>query len=350
MHYQETFNFIMEHHEAFHYEELSTAAYRRIGAGFCGSVWTSSPNRVISSGAEQGTTGRKPTAIKREDGGPGRSLLNDYQIHQTLLDSYTICPSQLKTFLIPECYDFVKESYKGWETTNIHARFPQGYSACNILITQRIPPFPQHARNTIIEKYCPSSLIRNIKADTNNDDCLIRPYLGRRKWGQQASRIRVFSLRNYPLHINQIEELGLDPFAYSKVMAQALAFMYWLAKVDANDVEFILAPATDAPQFKSQALGNHNMWILDFDCCRRITMDRSGVEQAAKAFLRNDPFYPHPSRGRKEEDRILWQHFKAAFLESSLMIIRQAASEVPEDLPQLLIDTIESIARPHAAV
>ncbi|KAI1379847.1 zinc finger protein-domain-containing protein [Hypoxylon crocopeplum] len=202
----------------------------------------------------------------------------------------------------------------------------------------------------MIDQYCPSSLVGNIKADTKNDDCLIRPYLGRRKWGQHESRLRVFSLRNYPLHINQIGELGLDPFAYSKVMAQALAFMHWLAKVDANDVEFVLAPAEDAPQFRSQALGNHNMWILDFDCCRRISMDRSGTEQAAKAFLKNDPFYPHPSRGEEEEDRMLWQHFKAAFLEASLIIIRQATPEVPEDLPQLLIDTIESTARPHATI
>ncbi|KAI4862295.1 zinc finger protein-domain-containing protein [Hypoxylon rubiginosum] len=327
-------------HEAFHHEELSTTAYRRIGAGFCGSVWTSTLNHITSSGAEQGTTVRKPTAIKREDGGPGRSLLNDYEIHQTLLESYTRCPSQLATFLIPECYDFVAGSYKGWETTNILARFPRGFSPCNILITQRIPPFPQDARDAIISQYCPPSLAGNIKADINNDDCLIRPYLGRRKWGRQESRIRVFSLR----------ELGLDPFAYSEVMAQALAFMHWLAKVDANDVEFVLAPAEDTPQFRSRALGDHSMWILDFDCCRRMSMDRLGIEQAAGAFLRNDPFYPHPSRGEEEEDRMLWQHFKAAFLEASLTIIRQAAPEVPEDLPQFLIDTIESTARPRAAI
>ncbi|KAI1402422.1 zinc finger protein-domain-containing protein [Hypoxylon fuscum] len=337
-------------HEAFHDEELSTTTYRRIGAGLCGSVWTSAPNRVTSCCMEQGATVREPTAIKREDGGPGRSLLNDYEIHQTVLESYTRCPIQLKSFLIPKCHDFIKGSYKGWETTNILARFPQGYSPCNILITQRIPPFSQDVRNAIIDQYCPPSLVDNIKADTNNDDCLIRPYLGRRKRGQQESRIRVFSLRNYPLHINQIGELGLDHFAYSRVIAQALAFMHWLAKVDANDVEFVLAPAEDTPQFNSQALGDHNMWILDFDCCRRMSLDKVGIEQAARAFLRNDPFYPHPSRGKEEEDRMLWQHFKDAFLEASLTIIRQAAPEVPEDLPQVLIDTIESTARPHETI
>ena len=38
--------------------------FRRIGAGFCGSVWA--PDQ------------REPFAFKREDGGPGRSLLNDF--------------------------------------------------------------------------------------------------------------------------------------------------------------------------------------------------------------------------------------------------------------------------------
>ncbi|XXH02213.1 hypothetical protein Hte_008581 [Hypoxylon texense] len=336
-------------HEAFHHEELSTSAYRRIGAGFCGSVWTSASNGAIGSCTEHGVTVRKPIVIKREDGGPGRLLLNDYEIHQTLLESYARCPSQLATFQIPECYDFVNEIYEGWETTNILARFPLGYSPCNILISQRITPFPHDARNGIIDRFCPPSLVDTARADRNNDDCLIRPYLGRRKRTRHESRIRIFSLRNYPLDINQMGELGLDPFAYSKVMAQALAFMHWLAKIDANDVEFVLAPPAEGntPQFGSEVLGNHNMWILDFDCCHRISMDRRGVEQAATAFLSNDPYYPLPRRDDEGEDLMLWQHFKAAFLEASSIVISQAAPGVPAHLPQLLIDTIESKSRPH---
>ncbi|KAI6084730.1 zinc finger protein-domain-containing protein [Hypoxylon rubiginosum] len=333
-------------HEAFHQEGLSNAPYRRIGAGLCGSVWTSAPNRRTSSGSGRG---RKPTAIKREYSGHGRSLLDDYKIHQTLLESYALCPSELKTFKIPECYDFVERDYKGWETTKILRRFPDGYSPCNILITQRIPPFTPDVRKALIDEYCPPDLAENAKTDPNNDHCLIRPYLGRRKWAQRESRIPTFNLRNFPLHVDQIEELVLDPFAYSEVMAQALAFMHWLAKVDANDVEFVLAPTEDTPQFKSRALGNHNMWILDFDGCCRISMNRSGVEQAAKAFLRNDPYYPRPCQSDDEEDGVLWQHFKEAFLEASSTIIHEAAPEVPEDLPQMLLDKIESIGCSHAA-
>ncbi|KAI0202320.1 zinc finger protein-domain-containing protein [Astrocystis sublimbata] len=317
-------------YDAFHHEELSTNLYRRIGFGSCGSVWTSTDT----------------TAMKREDCGRGRSLLKDFNMHRLLLESYTHCPSDLKTFHIPACYGFTEGDYAGWETTNILSRFPEGevYLPCNTLIAERIPPFPQRVRNRIIDEYCPSSIVEKVKEDTNNRDCLIRPYLGRRRRGYK-SRLCVFNLRNYPLHVNNMKDLGLDPSVYSKIMAQTLAFMYWLAKVDANDVEFVLAPAEGAVQFTSEGLGDHNMWILDFDLCRSMSMDLSGVEQAAEAFLGNDPFFPRPSRGQEEEDEDIWKQFKAAFLEASLTVIRQAASDVPEDLPQLLLDTIESKAK-----
>ncbi|KAF2993556.1 hypothetical protein E8E14_001591 [Neopestalotiopsis sp. 37M] len=115
-----------------------------------------------------------------------------------------------------------------------------------------------------------------------------------------------------------MSDLELDVFGYSTAVAKALAFMYWKAKIDANDVEFVLAPSPDSviPKFHSKHLGGHNLWILDFDCCRGMSMDEEGVRQAAQAFLRNDPFYPCPGR-EKREDQELWTHFKAQFLEAS---------------------------------
>lgn len=56
--------------------------FRRIGAGFCGTVWASSS---------------KGSAFKREDGkedgGPARSLQNDFDVHQRVLHGF----SKLKT-------------------------------------------------------------------------------------------------------------------------------------------------------------------------------------------------------------------------------------------------------------
>ncbi|KAF9733535.1 hypothetical protein PMIN01_07878 [Paraphaeosphaeria minitans] len=53
-------------------------------------------------------------------------------------------------------------------------------------------------------------------------------------------------------------------------MAEAFAMMHWGARIDANDVEFVLAPlraAASAPSFfQSDYLGPHSLWILDSDC------------------------------------------------------------------------------------
>jgi hypothetical protein len=67
-------------------------------------------------------------------------------------------------------------------------------------------------------------------------------------------------------------------------MASALAMMHWLGQIDGNDIEFVLAAPN--PDF-----WDHSMWIFDFDCCKRMSMDIHRVNQAVAAFLRNDPYY-----------------------------------------------------------
>lgn len=89
-----------------------------------------------------------------------------------------------------------------------------------------------------------------------------------------------------------MESIGLTPHDYAISMADALAFLYWIAKVDANDVEFVLAQprSNDPPDMNSPSLihsdvlGTLAIWILDFDCCNDMTLDESGIERAADAF------------------------------------------------------------------
>jgi hypothetical protein len=120
-----------------------------------------------------------------------------------------------------------------------------------------------------------------------------------------------------------MEGLGLNVKSYSETMAEALALMHWGAKIDANDVEFVLAPprvGASSPTFQSDYLGAHSMWILDFDCCRPIQVDEAGAEQACVAFYKNDPFYPRPGIGEAADEE-LWMVFKRRFLESSRRIL-----------------------------
>ncbi|CRK41391.1 hypothetical protein BN1723_005111, partial [Verticillium longisporum] len=315
----------------------SESAIERIGMGHCGSVWAS----------------KSSIALKREDGGPGRSLLNEHDIHRTLLraaigarqlSSSSIQSHQIN---IPLCHGFLTADDAAW--SGILPQLPENYTSCNALLSERIPPIPESARRLLVEKYCPEPIRESILADPKNEDCIIRAYLGRRRFRRRAaSRFAAFSLRNYPLHADQIEDLGLDLPAYAAAMAQALAFMHWRARVDANDVEFVLAPArglgegaTFAPGgklFDQGSLGSHVLWVLDFDCCRKLSMDEEGVAHAVVKFYRNDPFYPRPGTGLEADERH-WESFREAYLETGDLLLTEEDERV-QKLPLLYVDEV----------
>ncbi|KAF1935236.1 hypothetical protein EJ02DRAFT_296657, partial [Clathrospora elynae] len=111
-----------------------------------------------------------------------------------------------------------------------------------------------------------------------NEDCLIRLYAGERRQAESAPK-RFFNLHNYGLQVDHMEDLGL-------------------AKVNANEIEFVLAPATEphhasTPVFK--LLGEDLVvWMLDYDCVRELSQDDEVVHLAVHAFYRNDPYFSRP--------------------------------------------------------
>ncbi|KAE9970123.1 hypothetical protein EG328_006476 [Venturia inaequalis] len=328
--------------------------FRHIGHGFCGSVW-----------AVEGS-GINTCAIKREDGGEGRSVQKDFTMHQKINSSLQALKRNsperaalASSISIPACYQYVERSDDIWWSERLE-RFPSQFQvACNALITDRIPPFRQSVRDLLVNYYCPSAIQESAKNYPANSDCLIRPYLGRRRRNERKSMFKAFSLRNYPLHIDQMEELGLDSTHYARVMAETLAIMHWAAQVDGNDVEFVLAPprptttdpseapptSTSISTSTSDPLGEHTIWILDFDCCRDMPMDESGIDQAWRAFYKNDPFYPRPNRDNPEDQR-LWEAFKERFMEASAIILGPE-NEIAH-FPGLLVAKIED-GNPFAA-
>ena len=319
--------------------------YRCIGRGFCGSVWT--PGNAQNNDDEQ-------VAIKREDGGPGRSVTNDYNMHLRVLQSATQQPP-LMPLSIPYCHNLVQTD-DAWWLSNLH-QFPSGYTACRALISERIPKIPRPISNKIVDLFCAGNaqLSTFVKGNPDDDACLIRPYLGRRRRhrqeGKSESRFQRFSLRNVPLHIDQMEALDLCAGLYAETMAEALALMHWGAEIDANDVEFVLAPPrskhTQSMAFQSDYLGTHCMWILDFDCCRPMRMDAEGVEQACAAFFRNDPFYPRPGTGETADEE-LWVVFKQRFLKSSYRFLGGARQHIWY-LADRLMHRIEEDARSRSS-
>lgn len=300
--------------------------------GFCGSVWAdanSSENDAAS-------------CMKREDGGPGRSITNEYHIHRLVNDAVNSNPQHAAGFRIPLCRGFLKKSDADW--SRILLRLPPGSAACNALLSEKVQPVSEAARSLLAANYARDHDHEAIVDDKKNEHCLIRPYLGRRKQGRarRPGKPASFSLRNFPLHIDQMEELGMTIEPYAKTMAEGLAFLLWVARIDANDVEFVLArprPSnSETTKFEANILGLHSMWIIDFDCCSPLSMDEEGVEIAARCFWRNDPFYPRPGSSNAA-DEMLWDVFRRHFLRVSGRMLKDESACVRE-LPLRLMDRI----------
>lgn len=339
----------------------SSKKLEKIGQGFCGTVWSEDSGALV---------------IKRADGGPGRSLPNEDHVHIQVLSAVTRYRAEMKhpkdvegrddekkseekkcgnlrpiKVNIPFRVAFLEQTSALWP--RILPRLPEGFTACEALISERIPSIPLRVRELLARRYCPSpQQAAQMARDKANSSCLVRPYLGRRRPDPNPKggpRRRFFSLRNFPLHVDQMEELGLPVDDYATAMADALAFLHWIARVDAGDVEYVLAPPREEVDLDStpsigdvvldsEAFGQHSMWILDFDCCRQLEMSAEGMRRAAMCFWRNDPFYPRPG-ARKERDQRIWEAFEERFLKVSDDMLRDEGQEV-RALPGILISTI----------
>lgn len=68
-------------------------------------------------------------------------------------------------------------------------------------------------------------------------NCVLRVYWGSRQ-GKRSGRF--FSLRNFKLHLGQVEILGMDPVPLVHQLAGALATMHWEAGVVARTAGFVI--------------------------------------------------------------------------------------------------------------
>jgi hypothetical protein len=338
--------------------------YRRLGGGACGSVWTSFSKHDPFFGY----------AFKREDGSSTRSLLKEYNSHCRLLSLLrqligilgTAHPDEITTDISSHVFipysarllhPQTREYGAWWEQHK--KKFPREYVRCTTAQIERIPTFPREVRNILIDKFCPESLVRRFKRSEANGNCIVRPYLGRRRFFRKSkSPVPVFSLQNFPLHLDRMEKLGigLDSMArYVMIMAEALAMIHWLAELDGSDIEFVLAPprrenALSGPLKQGvlvNALGKHVVWLLDFDCCNPIAMDKKGVNQAVLAFLQNDPYYPRPGL----DGGILWNVFELKYLETSTRIFRHrrlCGEPLDANLPATFVEKVKRKCMPKA--
>lgn len=179
-------------------------------------------------------------------------------------------------------------------------------------------------------------------------DCLVRVYLGRRLANGKKRPLsnKNFTLRNFPLHVNEMEDTDLDTHHYAKIMARSLAVLHWVARNDANDVEFVLGTtASSVPSCIQQNGGDLEvgMWLLDFNQCHTFEDETDGgMKMLVDGFFWNDPYYPRPDLKSNKEDVALWNTFKEAYLQASKSILAEISQE---GYPDEFIAAVEKVGQ-----
>jgi hypothetical protein len=299
--------------------------FRKIGAGACGAVF-----------AQDGVA----AVVKLAKSDDHLELWNDYLKHTAIAAKiqryakFGRYSRRINDVRIPACHYFIPKERTSWFD---HHR-GLGTAAEQIvnlptaaLVTERITPLPLSIRIRLVEKYCAERIKKTALADPANQDCLVRVYLGSMK-GKSGQAF--FSLRNFKLHRNQMVELGLDVEVLAKSMGKALAIMHWAARTDARDVEFVLgvssgdtskAPTSEQLEDLPPCTytGRIELFVLDFNQVRSITLDEAGVALAVEAVRLNDPYYPTPvpSRTLKSVEQQVWEAFSRSYLVASYEIL-----------------------------
>ncbi|KAL8683126.1 MAG: hypothetical protein Q9224_006713 [Gallowayella concinna] len=316
--------------------------YVVIGLGSCGSVFEVPGTEI---------------AVKK--GKDTKALWNDFRLTNAVYNAFEEVRFSLRVTFpentipkVPFCSTFLTP-----KSLDLR-RFPSSHhEAGAALFMDRILPLPQATREALIDTYFDPETRDEAKNDQENQACLVRIYLG-----ENESVDEVYdSLRNFPLRLNMIEDLGLDVAALADEMAIALAVIHWQAQVDAMDAEFVLGspcttpeirqaqePAADeephdvhTPDFPKRSV---HMWVLDFDKSKKIEPTVDAIhESLVPAFIGNDPYYPRP-----DVDHDLWVQFGNTYTKASRTILkRKGASSSMLKLPQLFLDAVAAKIKEH---
>lgn len=225
-----------------------------------------------------------------------------------------------------------------WEKN--HARFPEQDNERGFLFqVQRILPLPEDSRTALVRNYFPTQAQTSALEDPENKACLVRPYLGKRRSKRELDNPQD-TLRNYPLYMDQLEDMGADIFQFAKEMAIGLAIVHWQAGLDGMDMEFAIGSATMdtdlpavVPRFKRVKpfcvpAGDFkrrqtHLWMLDFDRAQKLDFERWKVarKHMVTAVTENDPYFPDPS-ATSSMDRDTWKKFEEAHVTASEHILK----------------------------
>jgi hypothetical protein len=167
-------------------------------------------------------------------------------------------------------------------------------------IIQRVPPRSPAICQALLNVYGPSEWHTSKDFLRDSEYCLIQLFLGGRK-AVSHNRINSFSLRDFPLRTNDLEELGLDAHHSACVMANAPAMLHRSAGVDDRGIKFVLGlEASEKAEEVTAELTRRavRVWMLDFEQCSRQTPlglhDDEWLSLLCKSFWANRPYLPRP--------------------------------------------------------
>ena len=329
----------------------ATPEYRIIGIGSCGTVFK------VPGTAFAVKKGEDITAMWKD-------FILTNRVHNAVTDTRTILQGAFKESMlpkVPECTDFMLPESEYWQT-NLDC-FPTTHRKAGAAFhVTRILPLPKRTREALIENFFADGegIQAEAKQAPENKDCLVRIYLGE----NEKEKVCYDSLRNFPLHLNVMEDLDLEPSTLASQMAIALAIIHWQAKVDAMDSEFVLGSSVTTLPEKQRAYAaeedstvlsapheirrldsnerSTNFWVLDFDKASPIELTADDViKKLVVAFLGNDPYFPRP-----DVDEDLWQVFSKTYLKASRLILenKQEKRSVM-GLPKLFLETVAEMIK-----
>lgn len=240
---------------------------------------------------------------------------------------------------VPRVFWFANATTERFWGGNLE-RFPWGEKGvgrerrCEVVCMERIPPLPTRMRDFLVGRCWPPRTEGGKEAAgsyTRDKDCLVRPLLGRRHGHGAGTSLR--EPRGFRLYVDQLEHLGVDPVPFALAMADAMAVLHGVAKIDAKHIKFVVGsppsdksrrwtPLTSAEVNKLPPCTSTyervtardstrrvlTLWVLGFDACRSISMDDAGVRAAVDAFGETEPYCPRPKGG-------LWGVFERRYRE-----------------------------------
>ncbi|KAI1157557.1 hypothetical protein F5B18DRAFT_669419 [Nemania serpens] len=253
----------------------------------------------------------------------GRSLSDEFVLHQIVSEAFGRYRQYSNDVRVPQPYDFIPKHILSSYSLG---QLPESdRHRSDIATMERILPLPKVVRRAMIQKFypdkngaCDEHLVAQLLCKRENKHCLARIYLGK---GTIAMAKESFTLRNFPLTLDIMSDLGLDMVRFATMIGSAYAIMHWAANVTGDDVEFVLGTSTAA--YSSTQDRAVHMYLLDFGQCERVFMhdDKEDIFQAFKGSMvlqQNQIYLPHPKR-----TTTTYQAWKSAYLSTAREIIHR---------------------------